>query len=383
MAKQYQFAIALDNHWENLADECIRQIDSSSPDNRIGFLYTTDLVAIDMENLIEKLRNETDIQDWVGTVGIGICAGDSEIYDTRAISLMVMEVEKQDYRLFQADENGLSEFIKREQDWLANAGHLFGVVHGDPRKSETTVFLKELKSQFPGSFFVGGLSSSQTWFPQVAGTTNPDPVISGVLFSDKLETRTSLTQGCTPIGDKHIITECKHNYVSSINDQPALDVFKQDIGEVLSRDLQKVGGYIFVGLSVSQDQVAEDPQHQRPGEYKVRNIMGIDTQYKTIIVGDQLKTGQTIQFCKRDNQSAWQDHIDTLKALKASLDKPVKGGIYISCLGRGRSLFGDNSQELQAIRQELGEFPLVGFFANGEVARHELYGYTGVLTLFL
>jgi small ligand-binding sensory domain FIST len=26
--------------------------------------------------------------------------------------------------------------------------------------------------------------------------------------------------------------------------------------------------------------------------------------------------------------------------------------------------------------------PLVGFFAAGEIARHHLYGYTGVLTVF-
>ena len=28
------------------------------------------------------------------------------------------------------------------------------------------------------------------------------------------------------------------------------------------------------------------------------------------------------------------------------------------------------------------EVPLVGFFAAGEVARHHVYGYTGVLTVF-
>jgi small ligand-binding sensory domain FIST len=35
------------------------------------------------------------------------------------------------------------------------------------------------------------------------------------------------------------------------------------------------------------------------------------------------------------------------------------------------------------IHETLGEFPLVGFFANGEIFNQRLYGYTGVLTLFL
>ena len=35
------------------------------------------------------------------------------------------------------------------------------------------------------------------------------------------------------------------------------------------------------------------------------------------------------------------------------------------------------------IRDELGDFPLAGLFANGEISNDRLYGYTGVLALFL
>jgi small ligand-binding sensory domain FIST len=34
------------------------------------------------------------------------------------------------------------------------------------------------------------------------------------------------------------------------------------------------------------------------------------------------------------------------------------------------------------IHEALGDFPLTGFFANGEIHHDTLYGYTGVLTLF-
>ena len=37
---------------------------------------------------------------------------------------------------------------------------------------------------------------------------------------------------------------------------------------------------------------------------------------------------------------------------------------------------------LVLIGEGLGEFPLIGFFANGEISRDRLYGHTGVLTLF-
>ena len=37
----------------------------------------------------------------------------------------------------------------------------------------------------------------------------------------------------------------------------------------------------------------------------------------------------------------------------------------------------------QCVRRELGEFPLVGMFCNGEICNDRLYGYTGVLALFV
>jgi len=75
--------------------------------------------------------------------------------------------------------------------------------------------------------------------------------------------------------------------------------------------------------------------------------------------------------------------IRMLGDLKKRAEGPVKAGLYYSCLGRGRHQFGENSEELQLIREHLGDFPLVGFFANGEISHNRLYGYTGVLTLFI
>jgi small ligand-binding sensory domain FIST len=37
---------------------------------------------------------------------------------------------------------------------------------------------------------------------------------------------------------------------------------------------------------------------------------------------------------------------------------------------------------MQIVRRALGDVPLVGYFAGGEIAHQQLYGYTGVLTVF-
>ena len=71
-----------------------------------------------------------------------------------------------------------------------------------------------------------------------------------------------------------------------------------------------------------------------------------------------------------------------VQQLARRLSGPPKAGVYVSCVARGAALFGDPGVETALIRETLGEFPLVGFFANGEISRDRLYGHTGVLTLF-
>ena len=38
---------------------------------------------------------------------------------------------------------------------------------------------------------------------------------------------------------------------------------------------------------------------------------------------------------------------------------------------------------LQNLMAALGDVPIAGFFCNGEISHNRLYGYTGVLTLFV
>ena len=90
-----------------------------------------------------------------------------------------------------------------------------------------------------------------------------------------------------------------------------------------------------------------------------------------------------MMFCRRDGDTAREDMIRMLTDLKKRAGGDIKGGVYYTCLGRGRYQFGEDSEELRLIREHLGDFPLVGFFANGEISHNRLYGYTGVLTLFV
>ncbi|MFZ2005001.1 MAG: FIST C-terminal domain-containing protein, partial [Stellaceae bacterium] len=197
--------------------------------------------------------------------------------------------------------------------------------------------------------------------------------MAGLMLAPEVGVATALSQGCMPIGPVRRIDEARDNVVMAIDGRPALDVFREDIGPELAQNMRRVGGVIFAGLPVTGSDT---------GDYLVRNLMAIDPSQGWIVLGAEVSPGDPIVFCRRDPESAKQDLTRMVKQLAGRLSGPPKAGVYVSCVARGASLFGDEGIETTVIRETLGDFPLVGFFANGEISRDRLYGHTGILTLF-
>jgi small ligand-binding sensory domain FIST len=155
--------------------------------------------------------------------------------------------------------------------------------------------------------------------------------------------------------------------------RPALDVFIEDIGPDLAAQLEQAGQMVHAALLVpGSDQ----------GDYLVRNLTGIDPDQGLLSIGEIIDTGQTMMFCVRNRDTAVADLKRMVVDLDRRLDAPARGGLYFSCVARGPNQFGPGSQEMSLIADALGDIPLAGFYANGEIFNHRLYGYTGVLVLF-
>jgi len=365
----FRYGHAAAKDWRGAADACLESI-GQGPAN-LGFLYITDLLADSLAEVLAHFRSRTGVKHWVGTVGIGVCATGREYLDEPAIVAMVGDFEPDCFTVF----SGVASATDAEQVTLKCGGAApnFAIVHADPYNREIADVVGKLAGRVESGFLVGGLTSSRRQNFQIA-----DGVIegglSGVAFADSVTVATRLTQGCSPIGSRHEVTACQQNVIITLDGRAALDVFREDLGESLSRDLNRIGGQVFAGLPIEGSDT---------GDYLVRNLVGIDPSNGLIAVGELLQSGTRVMFCKRDTKTANEDMTRMLESIRKGLYSKPRGGIYYTCLGRGASLFGPHSEELKMISQSLGEFPLVGFFCNGEISHNRLYGYTGVLTLFL
>jgi small ligand-binding sensory domain FIST len=191
-----------------------------------------------------------------------------------------------------------------------------------------------------------------------------------------------VTQGCTPIGEPYVITHAEANVIQRIGSRPALEMLGEAIRAHPDTEARIRHAGVFAGLAIDP---AKSPLER--GDFLVRNLVGADRSSGALAVAERVRVGQTVQFQIRDARASRDDLREMLDELAERLDgRRPAFGCYFDCAGRGRGLFGVPDHDVTLIRERLGEFPLVGFFGNGEFApigrRNFFHNYTGALVIF-
>ncbi len=372
MTATVQYAHAAGADWRTVAAKCAPML-GEARSGRLGFLYVTEPLATDLPKLLAFFRERTGVRHWTGAVGAGICATGVEYFDDPAVAALTIDLPDGAHHMLPELTDGDGGLDHAAARWLEDNPAPFGIVHADPRNQAVFHLIPRLAAQ-TGGYLVGGLTSANVE-PALIADRPTAGALSGALLSPRVTVATGLTQGCMPIGPPHAVTASHDNILLQLDGRPALEVLKEDIGELLARDLKRVGGYVHAAIPVAGSDT---------GDYLVRNLTGIDTEKGWVAVGAALGAGDQVMFVRRDTASAIGDLERMLdKLIGRAGDTPPKAGIYFSCVARGPNQFGTDSEELRIIQDKIGDVPLVGFFGNGEISHDRLYSYTGILSLFL
>ena len=297
------------------------------------------------------------------------------------------------------------------------------LIHADGATPDVAELIAELAGRTETGYLFGGLASSRSDTVQFAVGGNGNIKgqgaargvfrggLSGVAFGAGVALLSRVTQGCQPISATRTVTACERNLVLELDGEPALDVMLTDLGVSLDQPraaLAKVRATL-VGLSdLASDSINKAGQFGP--DVRVRHLIGLDPARKGVAIAEAAEVGMRLAFCQRNAATARNDLVRVCAEIREELEpqelalelagalalppaqaeaqsaphpaRRIAGAVYVSCSGRGGPHFGAPSAELQIVRRALGDVPLVGFFAGGEIARHHLYGYTGVLTVF-
>ena len=376
----------------------------------LGLVYLSDRLALQAEALLAELQQRWPGLHWAGNVGVGVIASGVEYIDEPALVLMLCDLPAASFQLF----NGRLPL----PDQRAHSA----LVHADPATHDLDDLLLELAGRTRSGYLFGGLAGSRTRRLHIAdgvfegGLSGvaflPDPMAAGAAG---LRLVSRVTQGCQPLGPARRITASERNLVLALDGQPALPLLLADLGITLEAPLAAMAALrnTLVGLTDGGDTVLA-----RGGQFgadtRVRHLIGIDPTREGFALSDLAVIGQQLAFCRRDVAAARRDLVRICAEIRdeveaeapmaaaagavaagvaagvvagapaaAAATPHIVGALYVSCSGRGGPHFGAPSAEAQIVAHALGDVPLVGFFAGGEIAHHHLYGYTGVLTVFV
>lgn len=366
----FHLASARGHDWKRVAKDCLDQLGPVEGAN-IGFVYVTDALVEDLGSILTLARGLTGVEDWVGSVGLGIIAGSEEILAEPALAIMVGHLNEGGFKVFRRNSAGFAETSALVGDWLSGHQTVAGIVHGDPSDPDLPGILEDVARE-TDAFLVGGISSSRVALKQVANTVG-EGGLSGLLLDHTVAVAVGLTQGCSPISPPRRITAAEDNIIMALDQRPAMDVFKEDVAEALSLSEEQTEAHVFAALPVEGSDT---------GDYLVRNILGVDNERGWIAIAEEVEEGQMLQFVQRNTYAAMADMERMLRRLKTRAPNP-RGAVYFSCMARGEHMFGPDSVEVRAITDIFPDLPIIGMFANGEISNNRLYTHTGVLLLFL
>ena len=380
--------VATERAVEEAAKQAMAQAGISRADVAVAFF--TIAHAAHKHQLVETLGRVARTDRIVGSSAAGIltCAG--EVEGTAGIAVLVLSADQVQSRPFlfaplrQRDDQ-IGYQVARLAQRAAGQNSLLALFpdtyNGQPQK-----LLKAVESEI-GFVPVVGAGSSENGTAQMTyqlcGDALETNAVAGLYLAGSFEALIEITQGCQPITKPMVITKAENNLIYEIDNRPALEVFAETLKGPLAEDLRRALMYLFVGLPA-------DPQDNSvaPGQYVVRNIVGLDPDKGILGVAEEVVEGEAMVFTFRDGQRARDDLNQMLQRQSDKLAgrKPAFG-FYFNCCARGNSLYGVPGIDTAYIRQALGDFPLIGFFGGYELAplgrANHLFAYTGVLALII
>ncbi|MEB3273375.1 MAG: FIST signal transduction protein [Prochlorothrix sp.] len=376
---------------------------SGSPD--LGIVFVSSAFASEYSRVLPLLTQKIQIPHVIGCGGGGIVGQDSqgevqEMEESPAISLSLACLPGVTIEPFWVEDEQLPDPDSPPQAWSDCLGvaplsspeeTVYFILLVDPYSSRADELLQGLDFAYPGAVKVGGLASGR-----------PQQREGGLFFQDRycnegtiglalrgnICLKTIVAQGCRPIGSVLRVTEAQRNVLTQVQvgegneDMTPLEALQEIVESLDPADRQLVQSSLFMGIACNPFQL-----ELKPGDFLVRNLLGVDPRTGAIAVGDRVRPGQRIQFHLRDAHTSAEDLEILLKQYRQeNQDAVATGALMFSCLGRGENLYDEPNFDSDLFRQYLGEIPLGGFFCNGEIGpiggNTYLHGYTSVFGIF-
>ncbi len=379
----------------------------------LAILFISTTFASEFPRLQPLLQKKLPVRHFIGCGGNGVIGttqeGETvEIEEEPGITLTLASLPDVDIHTFHIYEDELPDPDSSPLTWTellevdpAHKPHF--ILFADPSSSKINDLLQGLDYAYPSAVKVGGLTSGTTSW-NGSGLFCDDQLYQegtvGVALSGNIIVDTIVAQGCRPIGQPYRVAEAERNVVLQVEEQSVPVEAAANAGDMgLQTPLEALQALVQ-DLDAEERELAQNSlsvgivcnefkQNLEPGDFLIRNLIGVDPRIGAIAIGDRIRPGQRIQFHLRDAQASEDELKELLKQYVQRTpvtDAQPTAALLFDCLGRGERFYEEPDFDSQLFHRYFPDIPVSGFFCNGEIGpiggTTFLHGYTAAFGIF-
>jgi hypothetical protein len=212
--------------------------------------------------------------------------------------------------------------------------------------------------------YLGDDENFETTFQYFNGKVYKN-AIPGLLICGKKGFRTGIgvRSGFESIGNRFYCTDAEDNVVKKFDNEPALDLYKELLGEERSKRLPGVCLEYPFGLIDEKASIAGKEYFQ------LRCGLVVDHEEGTIALAASIPEGSAITLTAASRGDIINGAKLAAEQAKESLkDARPQAILMFSCVGRKLVLGRRTQEEVAVVKKILGEdVPLIGFYTYGEI----------------
>ena len=396
--RQSRFAAASsnDSSCEAAVRHCISAISSQISDPNIVVFFASEHEPMEFESIADLLRRAFPGVNVLGCNCQGTICESKEFESARSLVVWAARLEDVELSCFhlhyqRTPEGGAFSGTKSPFDSQPlGVEHASLIALADPFTFPMDVFLDRMREDHPGLPILGGMASGGQSPGKTQLAINSDVVNHGAVFlllkNERTDNRsrfaTVVSQGCRPIGQTMVVTAAERNEIFKLAGLPAIEKLAGVFRELPAGEQRLLQQALHLGIAID-----EYRDRFGYGDFLIRNVVGLNQENASLVVGDHVRVGQTVQFHLRDHLSASAELRKLLQQQTSShLPFSPKAGLVFSCNGRGCNLFPEPHHDAESIQKHAGQIALAGFFAAGEIGPvggvNFVHGYTASLLLF-
>jgi small ligand-binding sensory domain FIST len=395
---------------EAALDDVIGQAQQSlnaPADLAIVFISTS--FTSEYPRLLPLLNERLEVAHIIGCGGNGIIGQafgtTSEIEEEPALALTLAHLPGVKLQTFQLMSDDLPDPDSAPDRWIDliqvdPADQPDFILLADASSTKVSDLLQGLDYAYPGAVKIGGLTSGPN-LSDGSGLFCDRKLYRegaiGIALSGDIQVDTIVAQGCRPVGQPYRVTDAERNVVLQVEEQLAplvpgqlpetgkeqtpLEALQSVVDTLDDNDRELAQHALSVGIVRN-----EFKQALEPGDFLIRNLIGVDPRIGAVAIGDRIRPGQRIQFHLRDAEASAED-------LEALLEKYIQSGhsspagvLLFDCLGRGENFYDQADFDSDLFHRYIKNIPMTGFFCNGEIGpiggTTFLHGYTAAFGIF-